>query len=386
MKRTTTKIFTSNGSKRITKKSRLSYRAPNNPTGTVYSEANTRALVKLALRHNLTLIVDEVYKDFYYGDEQHFSPAMIPEARNNLIRVCSFSKAFAMTGWRVGFLLTTQHYMQKILKFHDAMVTCAPVISQYAAIGALRYGHQYLDEFAKQYKVRRDLTIKKLDEMSLVLDYQMPRATYFLFFLGLKIQSQRPMRLRNFVTICCTKSTWLSFLVMPLVHQVSLIFVSTSVEISMTSRKGLTELVNTSLRRQGGAGHFKRKISNDLQGAKKSSRNVAKKVLHPRCPVGLCSMVCVANKPTVIGIAGTRGKTNYKRSIRSALSSLGKIRSNALSFNTEVGLPMSVLGLEKARERLEKSNKIRDALVRSDLLCSAKRRKFDSRVRYVRSR
>ncbi|MCB0320082.1 MAG: pyridoxal phosphate-dependent aminotransferase, partial [Bdellovibrionales bacterium] len=77
---------------------------PNNPTGTIYSHDETEAVLRLAAEHNITVIVDEVYKDFYYSREAHQTPAAFPWARDYIVRVCSFSKAFSMTGWRVGFI------------------------------------------------------------------------------------------------------------------------------------------------------------------------------------------------------------------------------------------------------------------------------------------
>src|SRR5690606_20430756 len=110
------------------------------PTGTLFSEEKTRALLALCAKHNLLVIVDEVYKDFYYSQAKHFSAVSIPEFRDRVVRVLSFSKAFAMTGWRIGFVHGPRPLLERVLKYHDAFVTCAPVVSQYAALAALRLG------------------------------------------------------------------------------------------------------------------------------------------------------------------------------------------------------------------------------------------------------
>ena len=154
---------------------------PNNPTGTVFSAPLLEALLKLAVEKNIFIIVDEVYKDFYFSHQAHISPASFPWARENLIRVCSFSKAYAMTGWRVGFLAAPKHLAASILKVHDVMVSCAPVASQYAAIAALRYGDGARLAAIEEFRERRDLTVAYLDQMSEWLDYQIPQATYFAF-------------------------------------------------------------------------------------------------------------------------------------------------------------------------------------------------------------
>lgn len=168
--------------KNITRKtSAILFCSPNNPTGTVYSEKNTLEILKLAEKHDLAVILDEVYKDFYYSGETHFTAASVDSVRNRIVRVCSFSKAFAMTGWRVGFLHADKLLCERILKYHDSMVTCAPVASQYAALAALRYGEPYLKDFIGRLKVKRDYTIEALDKMSPWLDYQLPNAAYFVF-------------------------------------------------------------------------------------------------------------------------------------------------------------------------------------------------------------
>ena len=107
------------------------YCNPNNPTGTVFSPAETRSLVALAERHDLFLIVDEAYKDLVFTKEAYFSPAQIADVRSHVVRIFTFSKAYGMTGWRVGYLHSAAGNVREILKVYDALVTCAPVVSQY---------------------------------------------------------------------------------------------------------------------------------------------------------------------------------------------------------------------------------------------------------------
>ena len=135
------------------------YSNPNNPTGTVFSQDETRALVNLAERHGLFLIIDEAYKDFVYTKEPYFSPAQLSDVRTRIIRVFTFSKAYGMTGWRVGYVHTDAQAAHEILKVHDALVTCAPVVSQYAAIAALEYGAEHIAQFRQAFKQRRDRTL-----------------------------------------------------------------------------------------------------------------------------------------------------------------------------------------------------------------------------------
>ena len=155
---------------------------PNNPTGTIYSREQLTGLAKLASKHNFFIISDEVYKDFIYdGTEKIFSLAELPEIRKLIIRVFSFSKAYAMTGWRIGFIHSDESVISEILKVHDCLVTCAPVISQYGAMGALEMGGTDVAHFRTQYNRRRDLICSRLDKLRSFLHYIKPNSAYFVF-------------------------------------------------------------------------------------------------------------------------------------------------------------------------------------------------------------
>jgi aminotransferase len=157
------------------------YCNPNNPTGTVYSETDLCALGELALEHNFYIIADEAYKDFIYDGQKYFSLAQLSKYRKNLIRVFSFSKPYAMTGWRVGYVHTDASIAREILKVHDSLVTCAPVISQYAAMGALEMGEEWVNHFRDQYQKRRELLCSFLDRLPSKCSYTVPTSAYFVF-------------------------------------------------------------------------------------------------------------------------------------------------------------------------------------------------------------
>lgn len=160
------------------------YCNPNNPTGTIFSKKQLLELANLAEEHNLYLISDEVYKDFIYKEqpeEKFFSLAELPEFRRRVIRIFSFSKAFAMTGWRIGYLHSDESIIAEILKVHDTLVTCAPVISQYAAMGALEMGEKDIEVSRKEYLKRRDLICQRLDNLSNIFSYIKPDSSYYIF-------------------------------------------------------------------------------------------------------------------------------------------------------------------------------------------------------------
>lgn len=158
------------------------YCNPNNPTGTIYSEDQLLGLAKLAEKHDLFLISDEVYKDFIFdGKNRIFSLAEIPELRKRVIRVFSFSKSHAMTGWRIGYLHSDEEIIKEIIKVHDSLVTCAPVISQYAAMGALEMGEKDVEKFNRGYQEHRNLICKRLDKLGHVFSYIRPTSAYYVF-------------------------------------------------------------------------------------------------------------------------------------------------------------------------------------------------------------
>jgi len=159
------------------------YCNPNNPTGTTYSREQLLSLAELARKHNLFLLSDEVYKDFIFPlrSERIFSLAEIPELRKRVIRFFSFSKSYAMTGWRVGYLHSDESVIREIIKVHDSLVTCAPVISQYAAMGALEMAQKEVINFNKEYAEKRDFVYQKFDEMKNFFSYIKPQSAYYIF-------------------------------------------------------------------------------------------------------------------------------------------------------------------------------------------------------------
>ncbi len=169
----------------ITEKTKaIFYCNPNNPTGTIYTRGQLMGLAKLAEKHNLFIICDEVYKDFIFdsqSEDKFFSLAEVPELRKRVIRIFSFSKPYAMTGWRVGYLHSDESVIREILKIHDSLVTCAPVISQYAAMGALEMGENDLKKFVKDFKEHRDFACSRLDKLSHIFSYAKPNSAYYVF-------------------------------------------------------------------------------------------------------------------------------------------------------------------------------------------------------------
>jgi aminotransferase len=155
--------------------------SPNNPTGTVFSEKELRELASLALQHNLIIITDEAYEYFIYDGHKHFSIASIPEMKEHVVSCYTFTKTYAMTGWRIGYLHADESLIPQITKAHIPFAICAPVVSQYAALAALKGPQDCVSEFRAHYQSARNLMCERLDELDSVFAYQRPRGSYLMF-------------------------------------------------------------------------------------------------------------------------------------------------------------------------------------------------------------
>nr|WP_301002613.1 aminotransferase class I/II-fold pyridoxal phosphate-dependent enzyme [Methanoculleus sp.] len=151
---------------------------PNNPTGGVMQEADWRGIVDLLVDHDLLLISDEVYAELTY-DGGHFSPAKIPELRDRTITLNGFSKAFAMTGWRIGYLCAPPEIAAAALKIHQYVALCAPVMGQIAAYEALRIGEAEKDAMVREYRLRRNLFVDGLNKLG--LSCHVPKGAFYAF-------------------------------------------------------------------------------------------------------------------------------------------------------------------------------------------------------------
>jgi aminotransferase len=166
----------------ITPKTRaILFCTPSNPTGTVFAEVALRELARLALAHDLVLIIDEAYEYFVFDDHKHFSLASMPEMARHAISCFTFTKTYAMTGWRIGYLHAHEDWIAEIKKAHIPFAICAPVVSQYAALAALQGPQGCIDEFRTHYRTTRDLMCQRLDKLPDVFSYQRPGGSYLMF-------------------------------------------------------------------------------------------------------------------------------------------------------------------------------------------------------------
>jgi len=168
--------------KAITPKTKaIMYCSPSNPTGTVFSEKTLRGLADISLEHNLMVITDEAYEYFTYDEHKHFSIGSIDELKKNTVSCFTFTKSYAMTGWRIGYLHTDETLIPQIAKAHIPFAICATVASQYAALSALKGSQDCISEFRNHYLKTRNLMCSRLDELEDVFEYQKPGGSYLMF-------------------------------------------------------------------------------------------------------------------------------------------------------------------------------------------------------------
>ncbi len=138
---------------------------PCNPSGKLFSKEDMLSLGEFCRKHDLFLICDEVYREFCYTDQKHFSALELPDMEQNVILVDSVSKRYNLCGVRIGCIIShNKDVIASALKFGQSRL-CPPILGQYAAIGALDTPQSYFDEVKEEYIRRRDLTVRKLNEI-----------------------------------------------------------------------------------------------------------------------------------------------------------------------------------------------------------------------------
>lgn len=151
---------------------------PNNPTGMSLTRRDVDMIADFALRHQIFLISDEIYLPLSY-EEEGVSFASVPELRDQLILIHGFSKAWAMTGWRLGMVGGPQDVISAMTKIHQYSIMCAPTIAQYAAIEALRNGAEEVVNMRREYDERRRYVSHTLNRIG--LDCLTPKGAFYVF-------------------------------------------------------------------------------------------------------------------------------------------------------------------------------------------------------------
>ncbi|WP_211750230.1 aminotransferase class I/II-fold pyridoxal phosphate-dependent enzyme [Paenibacillus sp. Marseille-Q4541] len=151
---------------------------PNNPTGAIMTAEDWQPIVDIVKENNLLVISDEVYAELTY-DRKHVSIASLPGMQERTIVLSGFSKAFAMTGWRIGYACGHQELLAAMLKIHQYTAMCAPVLGQIAAIESLRHGLEAMNEMREAYRERRELLVNGFRSMG--MPCHLPEGAFYAF-------------------------------------------------------------------------------------------------------------------------------------------------------------------------------------------------------------
>ncbi|MDM5228684.1 aminotransferase [Cytobacillus sp. NJ13] len=152
--------------------------SPNNPTGTMLSGSELEAIAQIAEKYDLLVLSDEIYAELAY-DGEYTSFAAISEMKKRTILISGFSKGFAMTGWRLGFVCAPETISQAMLKIHQYAMMCAPTMAQFAALEALKTGRSDVEDMKKSYKRRRNYFVQSLNELGLTC--HVPGGAFYAF-------------------------------------------------------------------------------------------------------------------------------------------------------------------------------------------------------------
>lgn len=140
---------------------------PNNPTGAIMDRADLEAIAEVLRDTDITVLSDEIYAELTYCEGRHVSIAEIEGMKDRTILVSGFSKAYAMTGWRLGYVCAHRDFTKVMLKVHQYALMCAPTTSQFAAIEAMRNGDEDIELMRREYNYRRRLIVDGFNEIGL---------------------------------------------------------------------------------------------------------------------------------------------------------------------------------------------------------------------------
>lgn len=152
---------------------------PTNPTGATLDRAQIEALAEVCIRRNLVVLSDEIYSDLTYDGREHFSIVSVPGMRERTIYLHGLSKAYAMTGFRIGYACGPASVIDAMMKIHQYSILCASIMSQDAAVEALERGEPAMVRMRREYELRRNYIVQALNDMG--LECFMPRGAFYVF-------------------------------------------------------------------------------------------------------------------------------------------------------------------------------------------------------------
>jgi aminotransferase len=156
--------------------------SPSNPTGKIFSREELLRVGEIAKQHDILIIIDDPYSDFVYDNrDKYFNLASVEELQQHIVYLYSFSKSYAMSGWRLSYMVMPAELKQQAIKVHDATMICAPRISQLAGIIALSQPSDHKQRFESILEKRRQLICQRLNSLPHVFSNQKPEGAYYVF-------------------------------------------------------------------------------------------------------------------------------------------------------------------------------------------------------------
>ena len=153
--------------------------SPNNPTGTVIPEEELKKLAEVVVKNQIWCISDEIYCELVYDGTKHVSIGSFPGMKDYAIILNGFSKSFAMTGWRIGYIAAPAELLAQIVKLHGYNTICAPIFSQYGAVEGLRHGWKDVEKMRVSYQQRRNLMQKAFSDLNIPVPE--PKGAFYMF-------------------------------------------------------------------------------------------------------------------------------------------------------------------------------------------------------------
>ena len=152
---------------------------PSNPTGAIMERADYEAIEELVKDTGIILISDEIYSELTFNGKKHVSPAAVGSLKERTVVINGFSKAFSMTGWRLGYTCGPKEIISQITKLHQYSIMCAPTVSQYAAVTAMRDCDAEVEAMIEEYDTRRKLMVKGFNDIG--LECREPEGAFYAF-------------------------------------------------------------------------------------------------------------------------------------------------------------------------------------------------------------
>lgn len=152
---------------------------PNNPTGAIMERKDLDAIVPIIIENDIIVITDEIYAELTYSNEKHVSIASYPGMKERTIYINGFSKAFAMTGWRLGYVCAPRDIIEQMTKIHQYAIMCSPTISQYAGVEAMRNTDEEVEMMRKTYNQRRRFLLSEFKRIG--IDCFEPKGAFYVF-------------------------------------------------------------------------------------------------------------------------------------------------------------------------------------------------------------